>query len=152
MLEEQNRKFEEALKKDREKQERERLEREKREKEEEMRRKKEEEMKKLEEIKRQEREKKRQTLPSEPDINEKDVSRILIRLASGDRIERRFRITETIGTIFDFLCVEKMLDVEKFDLVSNFPTKIYTFNESNKISLKDAKLYPHASLFVREKD
>lgn len=145
LLKEQEKQFQEALKRDRERQEQIRIEEEKK-KQEEIKRKLEEERKK------QEIEEKKKTLPSEPSETEKDTTRVLLRLPDGSRVQRRFRLSEKIGTIFDFLLVEKHLQSDQYDLVSNFPKITYCMEKHKDVTLKDAKLYPQAALFVKEKN
>jgi len=43
-----------------------------------------------------------------------------------------------------------MLDVD-YDLVTNFPRKIFSQEGAFKVSLKESGLCPQASLFVQEK-
>jgi FAS-associated factor 2 len=145
LLKEQEKQFQEALKRDKERQEKLQIEAEK---------KKQEEIKKKleEERKRKEIEDKKKMLPSEPSESEKDTTRVLLRLPDGGRAERRFRLSEKIGTIFDYLLVEKQIPSDGYDLVSNFPKITYCMEKHKDITLKDAKLYPQAALFVKEKN
>jgi len=91
-------------------------------------------------------------LPLEPDLGEKDITQIVIRLPDGSRLQRRFLQSNNVQTIFDYINSSQptLLDID-YDLVMNFPRKVFNQEGSNDITLKEAGLCPQASLFVQEK-
>jgi len=88
----------------------------------------------------------RASLSPEPEAGD-GVSNLVIRLTDGSRLQRRFKKTETLKVVCDYVECNQEYDGD-FDLVTNFPRKV--FSERN-LSLEEAGLYPHASLFVQEK-
>jgi len=88
-------------------------------------------------------------VPNEPDPSEKDVSQLVIRLTDGSRLQRRFYPLDSVQSVFDFVNAShpELLDLD-YELVTNFPRK--NFSPTNQ-TLRDAGLYPQASLFIQEK-
>jgi len=88
-------------------------------------------------------------VPPEPDITEKDITQLVIRLTDGSRLQRRFYSKDSIQTVFDFVNVSQpsLMEVD-YELVMNFPRKNFS---CSSITLLEAGLYPQASLFVQEK-
>ncbi|KAL2551067.1 Plant UBX domain-containing protein 10 [Forsythia ovata] len=76
-----------------------------------------------------------------------DVMQVLVRFPSGERRGRRFNCTATIQSLYDYVDSLGCLEVESYNLVSNFPRTIYGA-EKLSLSLKEAGLHPQASLFV----
>jgi len=98
------------------------------------------------EEKQKRKERLRASLPSEPETGD-GISNLVVRLTDGSRLQRRFKKTDTLKIVFDYVECNQEYDGE-FDLVTNFPRKIFT---DRSLSLEEAGLYPHASLFVQEK-
>jgi FAS-associated factor 2 len=145
--EEQDRAFEESLAEDQERERKareenrkimEQLEKEKREKQ--------LEDKKLQEIERK-RQRCRERLPIEPEAGDEGITQLLIRLTDGSRLQRRFKTTDTLQVVFDFIDSSPH-NLNEYELVTNFPRKV--FNDP-QVTLKEAGLFPQASLFVQEK-
>jgi len=97
----------------------------------------------------------RNRVPVEPDPNSNDsntnrVSQLVIRLPDGSRVQRRFRVTDKIQAIYDFVdCQDQMeIDQSRYNLIANFPRRVF---QDRLVSLEEAGLYPQASLFVQEK-
>eukprot|EP01080_Neovahlkampfia_damariscottae_P010886 gene10886-3590_t len=143
LLDEQDLKYQEIVKKDLEKFEKEKIEKEKAE----MERKQKEE---LENQKKLNFEKKKKNFPDEPKDGEKEISKILFRLSNGSKIERKFKDTDTIELLFDFLEVKYGLDSEKIELFLNFPKKNYNISNIQNLTLKSENLCPKAALFVKD--
>ncbi|XP_059640877.1 plant UBX domain-containing protein 10 [Cornus florida] len=76
-----------------------------------------------------------------------DVTQVLVRFPSGERKGRRFHSTTTIQSLYDYVDSLGCLEVESYNLVSNFPRVVYGA-EKQCMSLKEAGLHPQASLFV----
>ena len=64
----------------------------------------------------------RDNLPPEPSPEETDVVRILIKLPDGSRLERRFKRTDSIRTLYQFVYSHDAAPT-RFQVVSNFPRK-----------------------------
>jgi len=95
----------------------------------------------------------RNRLPVEPDPNDSNtnrVSQLVIRLPDGSRVQRRFRVTDKVQAIYDFVdCQDQMqIDQSHYNLIANFPRRVF---QDRLVSLEEAGLYPQASLFVQEK-
>ncbi|XP_022158987.1 plant UBX domain-containing protein 10 [Momordica charantia] len=76
-----------------------------------------------------------------------NVTQVLVRFPAGERRERRFHSTATIQTLYDYVDSLGCLEVDTYNLVSNFPRVVYGA-EKLSLSLKEAGLHPQASLFV----
>jgi len=102
-----------------------------------------------------EREKQRKnlaaSLPAEPDANDRQTTQLVIRLLDGSRLQRRFASNNTLQTVFDYVEAFGKMECDQYDLVTNFPRKIYTLEEHSNLTLDEAGLTPQASLFVQEK-
>jgi len=98
----------------------------------------------------QEREKRkelcRQRIPVEPSATEEGVTQLVIRLTDGSRLQRRFKATDKLQVVFDF--VDSSNEVDNYELVTNFPRKVFS---DPHVTLKEAGLSPQAALFVQEK-
>jgi hypothetical protein len=143
VLSQQDQRYEEALRKDRE---RERL---KREEEERLALERAIEDSKREQQVR-ERERKMATLPAEPEPIKGTFATIKIRLLDGTQLSRRFKNEDTVRTVFDYMDVEKGLDCKSVELVSNFPKISYDYERDGDV-LVGKQLAPQANLFVKEK-
>jgi len=87
-------------------------------------------------------------LPDEPADSEPDVTAIAIRLLDGSKIQRKFRGSEKLQDVLDFVDTWIEQDIGKFELVSNFPSRNYP---DLSATLKDLNLCPQAVLFLKEK-
>ncbi|CAI0441765.1 unnamed protein product [Linum tenue] len=92
------------------------------------------------------REEKALALGAEPEKGA-DVTQVLVRFPTGERKERRFHSSKTIQSLYDYVDSLGCLQVEDYNLVSNFPRTVYG-DEKRPLSLKEAGLHPQASLFV----
>ena len=143
LLDEQDLKYQEIVKKDLEKFEKEKKEIEKLKKE-----KEEKEKEELEKLKKFELKKK--NLPKEPIENEGNgITKILFRLFDGTKIERKFRETDSIELLFDYLEVKHNLSSDKIELFLNFPKKNYNISNIQNLTLKSENLYPKADIFIK---
>ena len=86
-------------------------------------------------------------LPPEPPMGP-DVSRLVIRLPDGRRLDRRFEKTDTLQLAIDLVAGADP-DGEEVDLVSNFPRKVFTRDMRGE-TLESLGLHPAATLFTRE--
>jgi len=94
--------------------------------------------------KQREREQIFRRLPYEPGLDEAGVTQLVVRLTDGSRVQRRFKNTDKLQVVFDFIN-SKDIEIEEYELVTNFPRK--SFSDPN-MTLEQAGLYPQASLFV----
>ncbi|OMP02862.1 hypothetical protein COLO4_10773 [Corchorus olitorius] len=92
------------------------------------------------------REEKALSLGEEPEKGP-NVTQVLVRFPTGERKERRFHSTATIQSLYDYVDSLGCLEVEDYNLVSNFPRVAYG-PEKRSLTLKEAGLHPQASLFV----
>ncbi|MBA0850583.1 hypothetical protein Goshw_002097 [Gossypium schwendimanii] len=76
-----------------------------------------------------------------------NVTQVLVRFPTGERKERRFHSTALIQAVYDYVDSLGCLEVEDYNLVSNFPRVTYG-TEKRSLTLKEAGLHPQASLFV----
>ncbi|XVE58131.1 hypothetical protein DITRI_Ditri04bG0145500 [Diplodiscus trichospermus] len=76
-----------------------------------------------------------------------NVTQVLVRFPTGERKERRFHCTATIQSLYDYVDSLGCLEVEDYNLVSNFPRVAYG-PEKRSLTLKEAGLHPQGSLFV----
>jgi len=92
-------------------------------------------------------------MPPEPSEQE-DCCHIVIKLANGERIRRRFLFTDSLQLVFDFVDIH--LDqlnnsfLDEYNLVSQFPRKVYS--RSDDISLSKAGFVQRMSLIYEETD
>ena len=70
-----------------------------------------------------------------------------MRFPNGERKERRFHSTVAVQSLYDYVDSLGCLEVEDYNLVSNFPRVAYV-PEKRSLTLKEAGLHPQASLFV----
>lgn len=90
-------------------------------------------------------------LEPEPDASDLDSTQIVIRLPNGTRLDRRFCIHDNIEQLRAFVD-SKLMELEciplEYDLVSDFPKKVY----NNKQTFLQAGLTPRAlvSILPRE--
>lgn len=148
---EQDMAYEESLRADQEKEERareeerQRLEEERQVLEEERRVREEAERKAIH--RQNELDRKRSRLPSEPREGERAYT-IAIRLPDGSRLTRRFRVSDTIRSIYDFVDVNEPagLELGSYHLVTNYPRQAHPEND---VTIEEAGLEAQALLFVQ---
>uniref|UniRef100_A0A0A0KNQ4 UBX domain-containing protein n=1 Tax=Cucumis sativus TaxID=3659 RepID=A0A0A0KNQ4_CUCSA len=92
------------------------------------------------------RQEKAMSLGAEPEKGP-NVTQVLVRFPTGERKERRFHSTASIQTLYDYVDSLGCLEVDSYNLVSNFPRVVYGADKLS-MSLKEAGLHPQASLFV----
>ncbi|CAL5198237.1 unnamed protein product [Lathyrus oleraceus] len=78
---------------------------------------------------------------------ETQVAQILIRFPNGERREHTFLCSDKIQSIFSYIDSLGLAGLGNYRLVSNFPKRVYGVDQM-RMSLKDAGLYPKASLFL----
>jgi FAS-associated factor 2 len=76
------------------------------------------------------------------------LSQVLLRLPTGERIQRRFESSAKVGALYDYVDSFGTVGAGKFSLVSNFPRIVYGPDKMD-LTLRDAGLHPNASLFVQ---
>jgi len=102
------------------------------------------------------KERKRATLPAEPPAADKtskkpvsnSTTQLAIRLPSGERLTRRFNVSDTVRHVFDYIEIESGIAEETFELVSTFPKKNFSVSDD---TLAQAGLVPNANLNVHIK-
>lgn len=144
----QEREYEESLKADQEKEKRQREEQEAQQRKKEEEEKAEQERLKKEEEAKKARQRKAERLPSEPEAGTPETSQIAFRLIDGTRLQRRFRETETVQVLYDFVeTLPQHAHLQDFALCTTLPKVFYT---EKHLTLKEAKLSPKALLIVEE--
>ncbi|XP_058733608.1 plant UBX domain-containing protein 10-like [Vicia villosa] len=78
---------------------------------------------------------------------ETQVAEILIRFPNGERREHSFQCSDKIQSIFSYVDSLGLSVLGNYRLVSNFPKRVYGVDQM-RMTLKDAGLYPKASLFL----
>ena len=89
--------------------------------------------------------------PEEPPAGGEDVTKILIRLPDGSRVQRRFLNHDKIRVVYDFVGSLEANTALNYKLVSNFPRRVFdesTFSQT----LLEAGLSPQGSLFLQSED
>lgn len=102
--------------------------------------------------------KKQQRLPPEPDSWEAGSVSIVVRMSDGTRKGRRFRLTDPLQTVFDFVDVqcgqaaavagesESRVTPGSYRLVTQFPRKVYM--EGSADSLQEAGISSDSALLL----
>ena len=88
-------------------------------------------------------------LPVEPESNNPDAVRIVVRLPHGERVDRRFLKTDRLQSLYDYVFCNEQSPVE-FKLVSHFPRKVFELDENNDVTLNDVGLSTSATLYVQD--
>lgn len=90
---------------------------------------------------------KRSRLPAEPPAGEPGRLLLMLRLPKGQRLQRAFRSSETVGTIYDFVDIQQLEELagEQYRLVSTMPRKAY---EDRQVTLADAGIQNQFVLMV----
>jgi FAS-associated factor 2 len=90
------------------------------------------------------------SLPDEPPSDAANVTRLVIRLPDGTRLDRRFEIGCALQDAIDY--IESVSpDIYDFDLVQNYPRKVFTQTMRGQ-SFEDLGLCPAVTLFTKEQD
>ncbi|XP_010533463.1 PREDICTED: plant UBX domain-containing protein 10-like [Tarenaya hassleriana] len=76
-----------------------------------------------------------------------NTAKILIRFPDGERRETSFSGDDTIESVYRYIDSLGKRGIRAYRLVSGFPRRTYGYGEMN-MALKDAGLYPRASLFL----
>ncbi|RZF45641.1 hypothetical protein LSTR_LSTR010592 [Laodelphax striatellus] len=88
-------------------------------------------------------------LPDEPDESCEGISKIRFRLPSGDFLERRFSILNSLQVVLHYLVV-KGYHTENYKVISSWPRRdLTTFDVHSTI--KELKLYPQETLILEER-
>lgn len=82
-------------------------------------------------------------LPEEPEASEKGITKIVLRLESGEKHTRRFRGSEPVQALYDLARARGQRGV--FVVVTNFPKTVL---EDRQVTLEEAGLVPGAAVFV----
>eukprot|EP00158_Paraphelidium_tribonemae_P003153 Partr_v1_DN25919_c0_g1_i1_m68677 putative Fas associated factor family member 2 len=147
LREEQDRAYQESLRKDQEK--------------EKLRQQEELKLKRLQELEakklEQERLRKRnmllmkselkESLPAEPADGQQGITKIVFRLPDGSRCTRLFMEMDTIGLLYHYASTLELQIDNDFRICSNFPR---TFHTDKSMTLKDAGLSPNGMVVVEE--
>eukprot|EP01062_Namystynia_karyoxenos_P036866 TRINITY_DN26850_c0_g1_i1.p1 TRINITY_DN26850_c0_g1~~TRINITY_DN26850_c0_g1_i1.p1 ORF type:complete len:608 (+),score=185.31 TRINITY_DN26850_c0_g1_i1:152-1825(+) len=80
--------------------------------------------------------------------------RVLFRLPSGERIQRRFHSDSTLAELFHFLdtdkvCQQHIADIDACSLVMSFPKRSYTLAQHAAVTLADEQITRDAAFFVQ---
>ncbi|KAK9668201.1 hypothetical protein RND81_13G040900 [Saponaria officinalis] len=108
---------------------------------EEQRRKDEEAQRKLQEEQELERQlaAKQASLPEEPSMDDENAVNLLVRMPDGSRHGRRFRKSDKLQSLFNFIDVGRMLKPGTYRLVRPYPRKAFSDGESS-LSLSELGL------------
>jgi len=92
------------------------------------------------------------TLPAEPPADV-EATRLVIKLADGRRLDRRFEKSCLLQAAIAFVESEDpdLYDGADFELVSNYPRKVFTSAMFGQ-TLEELGLHPAATLFTKETD
>lgn len=93
----------------------------------------------------------RRTLPPEPAPGEPDVTVLRVTLPRGAKVQRRFKASDTLQTLFDFVRVtlaDLGTDVKGFDVGCNMPRRVFSASSDLTVDLRTAQLCPQAVVFV----
>ena len=80
------------------------------------------------------------------------TAQIRLTLPSGKRVDRRFGLDDSVGTVRAFLIVhfhENGIPIENFSLSTSYPRKAY---EDDNMTLEEAGLFPQAVLLIHNLD
>lgn len=81
------------------------------------------------------------------EIQDGQVTQILVRFPNGGRREHSFSSTEKVEAIYKYIDSLGLPEIENYRLISSFPRKIYGSDQMG-MTLKDVGLHPRASLFL----
>jgi len=91
-----------------------------------------------------------ESLPIEPPVDATDVTKTIIRLPDGTRLNRRFLANEPLQVLFDFIEVSagEGAHMDTLEVATTHPRRVYT---DPRQTFREAGLVPQAMLFVKEK-
>ena len=94
------------------------------------------------------KEEKAAALGTEPDPSEPNLSKLRVQLFDGSCVERRFRQTDTIEMVENFIYTLPSFDksYKKFTVSTTLPVKVLSSNST----LKEEQLYPRAVVVAKE--
>ncbi|KAL9246755.1 hypothetical protein vseg_020250 [Gypsophila vaccaria] len=82
---------------------------------------------------------KQASLPEEPTLNDENAITLLVRMPDGSRHGRRFRKSDKLQSLFDFIDVGRMLKPGTYRLVRPYPRQAFSDGESS-LSLSELGL------------
>lgn len=88
-------------------------------------------------------------LPDEPAENAGGITKIRVRVPKGEFLERRFKETDSLQTLLDWLHVQGFRSAD-FKLLSCWPRRDLTVADG-KLTLKDHKLCPQETVIIEER-
>uniref|UniRef100_A0A1B0FPV9 UBX domain-containing protein n=1 Tax=Glossina morsitans morsitans TaxID=37546 RepID=A0A1B0FPV9_GLOMM len=91
----------------------------------------------------------KQSLPHEPAETEKNISKIRVRKPTGDFLERRFYINNTLEDLLNFVASHGFL-IEDYKLISSWPRRDLTSVNATQ-TLQHLKLYPQETVILEER-
>lgn len=90
-------------------------------------------------------------LPPEPEAGDLTAMQVLLRMPSGHRLERRFRNTDKLQSVYDFAYTDESGQLPKaFTLVTNFPRKELVTASDGGPLLHELDLGKRCALFVQD--
>ncbi|ELT92191.1 hypothetical protein CAPTEDRAFT_228273 [Capitella teleta] len=153
LRQEQDEAFLESLRADQEKERKKREEEELKEKEEEEERNKLLEEEREKEKLQRRKEQLRDELPAEPTSDDPNVIKILLKLPSGIRLERRFLKTHSLQHLHNYVLVHEAAP-DDFQIVTNFPRRVLPTHPTDDVpippSFEDVGLGKSELLFVHD--
>ena len=97
-------------------------------------------------------------VPSEPAADEPDTVLFVFKLPSGLRPERRFRTTDTVRTIYNFIFCHPS-SPDHFEMTTNFPKRLLYSSDDAKetnvrpeMTIKEVGLQNREVLFIHDLD
>uniref|UniRef100_A0A7C8YKB5 UBX domain-containing protein n=1 Tax=Opuntia streptacantha TaxID=393608 RepID=A0A7C8YKB5_OPUST len=107
----------------------------------EQRQKEEESQRKLQEEQELERQlaAKQASLPEEPPLDDENAVNLLVRMPDGSRHGRRFRKTDKLQSLFDFIDIGRVVKPGSYRLVRPFPRRAFS-TEENSLTLNELGL------------
>ncbi|XP_070534832.1 FAS-associated factor 2-like [Ptychodera flava] len=154
LRQEQDAAYLESLRADEEKERRKQEEKERKQRQEDEKQRKVDEKKRQQEERKQLKITKSENLPSEPDSDDPNAVKLVLKFPNGTRIERRFLNSESVQVLYDYVfCNENA--PEEFHIVTNFPRKVLSCDVSNDdngrpMTLSAAGLGKTEMLFVQD--
>jgi len=70
-------------------------------------------------------------------------------LVDGSRLQRRFKSSERLQSVYDFLEAQEIELPSHYVLVTNFPRKVF---QDKSVTLQEAGLVPQSALFIEDLD
>jgi len=93
-----------------------------------------------------------QRIPPEPEPYENDVTSLLFKLPNGNRIERRFKTTDTLQLIHQYIFSHPEAP-ESFEILTNFPKRVLVTKDTQHFpTISELGLQRRETLFVIDSD